>query len=100
MTRGTTPTHIFSIPFDASEVKEAMIIYAQNDVEVFRKETDDCVLDGRDIKVTLTQEDTLLLSSKYNVQIQLRILTDDGKALASSVKIVGVDQCLNDEVLQ
>ena len=99
MTRGTTPTHTFKIPFDTSNVREAMVIYAQNDTEVFRKETHECEFSGNKISVTLEQEETLKLSHRCNVQIQLRILTQDGKALASAVKVVGVQQCLNDEVL-
>ena len=99
MIRGTTPQHTFTIPFDVSLAKEVMIIYAQNDVEVFRKTTEDCQMYGKTISVTLTQEDTLLLNHKHNVQIQVRLLTNDGKALVSNVKLVSVRKCLNSEVM-
>lgn len=99
MTRGTTPTHTFKLPFSSSMVKEAMIIYAQNDVEVFRKNTEDCIIEGDEISVTLTQEETFMLNHRQNVQIQLRVLTTEGKALASNVNVISIHQCLNDEVI-
>lgn len=99
MIRGTTPTHTFTLPCDASMVKEVMIIYAQGDVEVFHKDTEDCKLDGETVSVTLTQEDTFLLDHKQRVQIQIRVLTHGGDALASDVKIVSIKKCLNEEVL-
>lgn len=99
MRRGTTPTHTFKIPFDVSLVQKAMVIYAQNDTEVFRKEDAECVMQGDEISVTLAQEDTLKLDYNHMVQIQLRVLTTDNKALASAIKIMSVKKCLNDEVL-
>lgn len=99
MIRGTTPTHIFKIPFPVSSVKEAMVIYAQDDIEVFRKDTPDCVMKDNEISVILTQEDTLLLNHRMPVQIQLRLLTTQGIAMASNVKVISVKKCLNNEVL-
>lgn len=99
MIRGTTPTHTFKIPLDVSGVKSVMVIYGQNNVEVFRKETDDCTLEGNSISVTLTQEETLKFNHSHNVQIQIRVLTVTGNALASDIKVVTVGQCLNSEVL-
>lgn len=99
MTRGTTPTHTFTLPFDVSLVQKAMVVYAQNDIEIFRKESSDCQMSGNEVSVTLTQEDTLKLDCKHLVQVQLRVLTTDNKALASMVRIMSVQKCLNDEVL-
>lgn len=99
MTRGTTPTHTFTIPFDVSLVQKAMVVYSQNDIEVFRKESSECQMNGNEISVTLTQEDTLRLDCKHLVQVQLRVLTTDNKALASKITLMNVQKCLNDEVL-
>ena len=99
MIRGTTPTHEFSLPCDASIIKEVMIIYAQNDVEVFHKDTEECTLDGEKVIVTLSQEDTFKFDHKSKVQIQLRVLANDGTSLASDIKVIPVKKCLNDEVL-
>lgn len=99
MIRGTTPTHTFKLPFDASIVQKAMVIYAQNDAVVLEKQAQDCTMQDNEISVTLTQEDTLKFDCHFKVQIQLRILTNQGQALASDIHIVSVGKCLNDEVL-
>lgn len=99
MIRGTTPTHTFKLPFDTSIVKEVMVIYAQNEKEVFHKDTFDCELNGKEIIVTLSQEDTLKFNHRQNVQIQVRVLTDDDVALASQIKEITIQNCLNSEVL-
>lgn len=100
MIRGTTPTHTFKLPFDAKLVKSAMVIYAQNDAVVLEKEAKDCTMRGNEISVTLSQEDTLKLDCHFKVQIQLRILTTEGQALASDIHVVSVGKCLNSEVLE
>ena len=99
MIRGTTPTHTFTIPFDVSGIKTVKIIYAQDDVVIVEKLTESCVLDGMSIKTTLTQEETLKFDHKKAVQIQIRILTSGGTALASIVEQVGVSKLLDSEVL-
>lgn len=99
MIRGTTPTHTFNIPFDTSMVKEVKILYAQDDVKVLEKNTEDCTLSGQSISVTLTQEDTFLFDCKKAVEIQIRVLTAGGNALASVPEKVGVSKCLDNEVL-
>ena len=99
MIRGTTPTHTFNIPFDTSVVKEVKILYAQDDVKVLEKNTEDCALSGNSVSVTLTQEDTFKLDCKKPVEIQIRVLTLDGEALTSVPEKVGVSKCLDNEVL-
>lgn len=97
--RATTPTHTLRIPIDTSLVKTLMVIYAQADNELFHKNKEDCILEENTIKVTLTQEDTLLLDHKKNAQIQVRGLTHDGKAFRSKIKTTSVGKILNEEVL-
>lgn len=100
MIQGTTPTHIFNIPFDTSLVKEVKIIYAQDDSIIFTKTIDDCVLEDKTIRTTLTQKDTFLFTTGKEVQIQLRVLTKKDVALASVIKKVSCCKCLDNEVLQ
>lgn len=99
MIRGTTPTHIFRLPFDTSLIDEVRIIYSQNDEQILVKETVDCNLDGNTISVTLTQEDTFKFDCKKCVQIQVRVLTAGGEALASKIKHINVEKCLDNEVI-
>ena len=99
MIRGTTPTHIFRLPFETSALKEVRIIYSQNDEQILVKKTADCELNDNTISVTLTQEDTFKFDCTKCVQIQVRILTLEGQALASSIKHIKVDKCLDREVM-
>ena len=97
---GTTPTHIFTLPFDSALVKEAQVIYAQGGMEVLRKDTQDFEMDGQQIGVTLTQEETLSFDHRQNVQVQLRILSTEGVAYASNIYTGDVKQCLSGEVIR
>ena len=100
MIRGTTPLHTFRLTFDAEFISKVRILYAQNDTVVLAKETEDCNLEGSAIKVKLTQEDTLAFDSQYPVEIQVRVLLTDGNALASKLKKVTAERCLDNEVLE
>ena len=99
MRRGTTPTHTFHLPFDADMDSKVRIIYAQNDEPVFTKETADCTMKDMSITTKLMQEETLMLDQRKNVQIQLRVITTTGDAMASNVITKGVLELLEDEVL-
>lgn len=100
MIRGTTPLHVFTLPFDTEVVSKLRVIYSQNDTPVFKKEGTDCTLEGSNVKVKLTQEDTLKLNDECPVEIQVRALTKTGEAIASLPKKVAVDRCLENEVLR
>lgn len=99
MIRGTTPTHIFKIPFDTGQLKEIRISYAQDDKVIVEKNTSDCILKGDEITVTLSQEDTLKFSHRKVVEVQLKVLTIDGGVLANNVIRVSAEEVLNEEVL-
>ena len=100
MIRGTTPTHIFRLPFSVLTIKDVRIIYAQKDEQILVKETADCSLEGNQISVTLTQEETFKFDCSKCVQIQLRVLTTGGQALASQIKHIDVEKCLDSEVME
>ena len=99
MIRGTTPKHIFKLPFDVSVIDEVRIIYAQGDTQIVVKDTADCTLERNTISVTLTQEDTFKFDCNQCVQLQVRVLTKEGESIASTIKHIGVDKCLDEEVL-
>lgn len=100
MIRGTTPTHTFTIPFDESVINSIKIIYAQNKETVFEKLKDDCTFEGNTVSLTLTQEETFKFDHKCPVEIQIRILTTKGNAIASEIRRVTVGELLDDEVLK
>lgn len=99
MRRGTTPTHTFTLPFSVDNVSDALIVYAQSDKEVLRKTVSHCHMDGNTLSLDLTQEETLSFDCNKKVQIQVRVLTVEGKALASNIIVVDVNKCLSNEVL-
>lgn len=99
MTRGTTPIHRFQLPFDTGRVTRAKVIYAQNGQVVLEKDMEQLQLQDRELLVRLSQEDTLAFDSTCKAEIQLRLLTADGTALASRILTCGVGRLLKDEVL-
>lgn len=98
MIKGTTPTHIFTLPFDTSIIEAVRILYSQNDKIVLIKESSDCSLENNTIITTLTQENTFAFDHLNPIEIQIRILTKEGRAMASIPKKVGVTKCLENEV--
>ena len=99
MIKGTTPTHTFTLPFNTETISKLRIIYSQNDNVILVKQMNDCVMNDKQVSVTLTQEDTFLFEHVYPVEIQIRVLTLGGNALASVPEKVGVSKCLDSEVL-
>ena len=96
---GTTPTHIFNIPIDASYVEEVKIIYLQKNKEILLKRKEDCELVGSQIIVKLTQEETFVFTPGEKIKISLRLLINNGEVLSADPIIVSVDECLDREVL-
>jgi hypothetical protein len=56
-------------------------------------------VDESTLQLTLTQEETLMLSSKYDIDIQLRILYKDGSAVTSETSVLHIHPVLKNEVL-
>ena len=99
MIRGTTPTHVYDLPFGVENVAKVRILYAQHGEVKIIKTEEDCKMSGKTISVQLTQRDTLDLLGNTFVDIQLRVLTTGGDALASPLTRVLVGACLDDEVM-
>ena len=99
MFRATTPTHIFTLPFDTVDVKKVRITYQQDGVTVLQKTESDCVSVGKEIAVTLSQDDTKLFAHDNRASVQLRVLLNTGIVMASDIEKVLVKACLDEEVL-
>lgn len=96
MTRGTTPTHIFSLPFSAEDITLLNIAYAQRGEIVLEKDLDDCTANDNKLICELSEEDTLLFdSSDTAVEVQLRIGIED-KRLASTIIRTTAERILKD----
>lgn len=98
MRRGTTPTHIFSLPFDANLCEEIRIIYAQGGTIKLIKEKDDLELYANQLKIKLTQEETFLFNEKDIVELQVRVKTAEN-VFASDIFKIRAKRLLEEEVL-
>lgn len=96
---GTTPTHVFELPFPTDVISELRITYAQNDIVLLTKTKEDCVMNENVIEVTLNQDDTFLIEKAKVVEIQLRILTSTGTVLGSIPMKVRAVKCLENGVI-
>lgn len=101
MIRGTTPTLEFTLPFDTSLIAEMYITITQNGTTTLEKKLSDCNCSGTSVSLTLTQEDTLRLEQKppLDGEMQIRVRTIAGEALASNIMRVSVGRILKDGVI-
>ena len=99
MIRGTTPRLEFTLPFETSLLAEVWITLSQNRAIVLDKKLMDCECKGCVLALTLSQEDTLRLSQESRVEIQLRVKTRSGEALASDIISERADRILKDGVI-
>jgi hypothetical protein len=98
--RGSTPTHTFTAPCNGENIAKVNILYAQDDVFLFKKKTSDCNIQGSTISVKLTREESLLFNHRKPAQVQAVIQLTTGDILESLVETIGVDKLLDDGVIE
>lgn len=101
MIRGTTPKLEFELPFDTLLIAKMYVTISQNNRVVIEKTIADCNCQGSAVTLALTQEDTLKFqqNSRETAEIQIRIRTKDGNALASNIIRVFVGRILKEGVI-
>ena len=104
MYRATTPTHTFVLSINTNTCKEILVSYRQGGVKLDKHYQDNTLpdgmtLDGKNVVIHLTQEETLMFDSKKFANAQVRVLTVDDQAYASQIFSVKVSPVLNEEVL-
>ena len=99
MKRGTTPTHEFTLPIDASLIRRFLLTYTQNGEIILEKRETDMTINGNVWSVKLTQEEANLFTGGAIAHAQIRILTTGGDAMASGEHRFYVGPVFNDEVL-
>lgn len=107
MIRGTTQELVFNLGINTDEVSQLWLTFSHSNrlnAELFTKEINDVILSGTTMTVPLSQEETLLLN-QYNLKdkviyIQLRVLLNDGQALASSIVEMTVNHLLKGGVIE
>lgn len=104
MYRGTTPTLIFDLSANKTLVfdnfDEVWVTLKKGVYEV-TWDLAKCVLDSvaKTISITLTQEETLALP-KPVVNAQIRILLNNGSALATNIAEIDVNEILKEGVIE
>lgn len=99
MIRGTTPTLMFTLPFDVSNAVRIWITFSQDNREVFTLEKSDLEITENVIKCRLTQSQTLSLKHNARVEMQIRISRYSGSmedALASNIITTSVQRILKE----
>lgn len=96
MFRGTTPTLTFNLSMPVANISEAFVTLMQNHKIIVQKTGKNVTARGSAISCKLTQQETLMLSTSFPLEIQLRIKMTDGTALASEIFTVQVGRILRD----
>lgn len=92
ITRGTTPTQVFELPFSTSELKDISITYTLNDIILAQKLKKDCVFENNYVIVELSQFDTFMFPARKIIEAQLKVLTNSNKVFASSPYRLQIDE--------
>ncbi len=97
--RATTPKQTFILELsNVPDMNEILITYSQKGTIMFERRKDAMTIEDNKVWFRLTQEETLSLRQNVPVEVQVRVFTPDGNALASAVFEVSVERVLNDEV--
>lgn len=99
MTPGATPTHTFNLPISTDEIAALRITYEQDGKILFQKKKDECELKDKQVKVKLSQEETLLFDSNVIVRIQLKGRTTGDDVIISKVIKKPTNIVLDKEVI-
>lgn len=110
ITRGTTPTHTFTAPFEIPAGSEIRIVYSQNKQVILEIPTDRCIITGNVIQTRLTDEETLLFDCQLHytngknqphpieIQVGLKIIDgNDITKLWSDIIDTTVGRCLRED---
>lgn len=97
--RGTTPKHVFTLPFEKEEVSDLRITYSQEKTKILTKQLTDIEFDKNDIILKLTQEETLQFKANKEVSVQIKIKTSQGEVFNSDFIIMRVDETLDEGVM-
>lgn len=98
--RGTTPNCKFKFSIDPSQITKCNIIFSQNNNVIFIKTLEDCVVDSENlsISVKLTQEETLMFTTKFSMQIQIRIKLTNGTVASSNLLVSNIRPLLEESI--
>lgn len=98
--KGSTPTLNFNINAPLENIQVMYLTFEQCGVLILEKNINDITIVDKDtVAVTLTQEETLLFSSKYDIEVQFRAKYTDGSATTSDINTFNMYRILKNEVI-
>ena len=98
LVRGTTPTFVLTLPFNAEAITILSVAFAQNGTVVVNKTLNDVTVSGKQITLTLNEDETLLFDDTTDIEIQLRCGVAE-KRYASYIMKYSVEGILLEGVL-
>lgn len=100
MIRGTTPTITFTADKDFSQFDKIEVTFAQHKKPIFTKKKEDCVINGKELAVKLTEAETLLFNCK-STPIQMQIVCGFGaERIATDIMETPIESLLKGECLE
>lgn len=99
MRRGTTPTHVFKTSVDLSDAEVIYVTYRQGKKTIVDRTKEDLLVTDTELRLTLTQAETLAFSVSGQVEIQIRARFPDGSAIASQVIRTAANVILKEGVI-
>lgn len=98
--KGSTPSLFFNINTPLVNIDKMTMIFSQCGTIILEKNKDDITtVDEDTIKVKLTQKETLMFSSKYEIEAQIRIKYTSGAAVTSAITCFNIGEVLKNEVI-
>lgn len=88
--RGTTPTLLFDIGFDVSELTAFELYFMQGNKRMFTKDKSDCMYLESEVSVMLSQADTYKLSSKKRLEVRCRFKRNNSPIVGTLTKVYDV----------
>lgn len=100
MYRGTTPTIEIKVRgYDNLIEAKQIEIILKNDHQIIERYKENVSIVDNILSFKLTQVETLNMSARRKVWLQIRIMTSDGTVIACDAKSIVVKDILKDEVL-
>lgn len=96
MLRFSTPTIEIETDTALSELSELWVSFKQGNA-ILRKTKNEIEIDGTNLKIRLTQEETAMFEADKRVEIQLRWLSANGSASGSNIEAVVFGRVLENE---
>lgn len=103
MYRVTTPTHTFVLPIQTSTCTEILLTYKQGGTMLEKHYENGALPAGmtlyrNQVIQQLTQDETKLFKDGF-AQVQIRVLTTEGKSFASQIFNIHINEVLDETVL-